>query len=117
MVEIRKGSLTLKVPKSSFEKKFSKVGWHLSSESKSDDTVQAEANTQPDTAKDLVADVDEPQDDEDEDVEYVDPEELEQKPLEELDKDELRILAEYKGIDISKLNTIKQLRTALRSLE
>lgn len=54
---------------------------------------------------------------EDEDVVYVDPEDLAKKPLGELDKEELQILAEYKGIDISKHTTSKQLREAIRALD
>ena len=59
-----------------------------------------------------------PQVEEDEeDVVYVDPEDLAKKPLGELDKEELQILAEYKGIDISKHTTSKQLREAIRALD
>lgn len=64
--------------------------------------------------------IEEPQvedEEEDEDVEYVDPEDLAKKPLGELDKEELQILAEYKGIDISKHTTSKQLREAIRALD
>lgn len=57
------------------------------------------------------------EEEEDEDVEYVDPEDLAKKPLGELDKEELKILAEYKGIDISKHTTSKQLREAIRALD
>lgn len=64
--------------------------------------------------------IEEPQveeEEEDEDVEYVDPEDLAKRPLGELDKEELQILAEYKGIDISKHTTSKQLREAIRALD
>lgn len=61
--------------------------------------------------------LDEEEDEEGEDVEYVDPEDLAKKPLGELDKEELQILAEYKGIDISKHTTSKQLREAIRALD
>lgn len=62
--------------------------------------------------------IEEPEvEEEEEDVVYVDPEDLAKKPLGELDKEELQILAEYKGIDISKHTTSKQLREAIRALD
>ena len=54
---------------------------------------------------------------EEEDIEYVDPAELAKKPIDELDRDELKILAEYKGIDISGITSTKKLRAALRDME
>lgn len=53
-------------------------------------------------------------DENDEDVEYVDPKDLEEKPLEDLAYDELRILAEYRGLDVKKLKSTKALREALK---
>lgn len=62
--------------------------------------------------------IEEPEvEEEEEDVVYVDPEDLAKRPLGELDKEELQILAEYKGIDISKHTTSKQLREAIRALD
>lgn len=62
--------------------------------------------------------IEEPEvEEEEEDVVYVDPEDLAKKPLGQLDKEELQILAEYKGIDISKHTTSKQLREAIRALD
>lgn len=113
MVEIKKGNMTLTVPAGAV-RKYARAGWQLASESKSEVNVVEPTNTPLDEDESVVADSSES---EEEDVEYVDPEELAMRPLEELDREELRILAEYKGIDVSEINSTKRLRAALKALE
>lgn len=120
MVRMKKGKLTLSVPAGAVRKYIS-AGWEPTESLKSDEILD-EGTFSPETKNDgEIGNVSESEVDysgefEDE-VEYVDPEELAHRPLGELDKEELRILAEYKGIDTSNLNSAKQLRTAIRSLE
>lgn len=117
MVKMKKGRLTLSVPAGAVRKYIS-AGWKPTESSKSDEILD-EGTFSPETEnEDEIGAVSESEEDYAEDeVEYVDPEELAQRPLGELDKEELRILAEYKGIDISGLNSAKQLRAAIRALE
>ena len=115
MVKIKKGKLTLTVPAGAV-RKYTSAGWELagSSKSKATNPTAPHANAKEDeTAYDTQLDDESTE----EEVEYVDPEELAQRPLGELDREELRILAEYKGIDVSEITSTKQLRNALRSLE
>lgn len=112
MVKIKKGKLTLTVPAGAVRKYIS-AGWELANGSK-----LTRKSVTP-TLTDPMENGGQSEDEEtsDEDVEYVDPEELAQKPLNELDREELRILAEFKGIDVSEITSTKQLRAALRALE
>lgn len=117
MVEIKKGKLTLTVPAGAV-RKYTLAGWELAGVSKSDvksadPTVGHATVNEDETADDTQQD----DDSSDDDVEYVDPEELAQRPLSELDRDELMILAEYKGVDVSEITSTKQLRNALKALE
>ena len=117
MVKIKKGKLTLTVPAGAV-RKYTSAGWELAgsskSKSKATNPTAHHANAKEDeTAYDTQLDDESTE----EEVEYVDPEELAQRPLGELDREELRILAEYKGIDVSGITSTKQLRNALRSLE
>lgn len=121
MVRIKKGKLTLTVPAGAV-RKYTLAGWELADGSKSDENAVAPTNTSTNENGDVNNDYSEPEgepseEEDDEDLEYVDPEELAQKPLEELDQDELTILAEFKGLDVSELTTVKKLRAALRALE
>ena len=111
MVEIRKGNKTLSIPAGSI-KKYLKAGWELS---KGSMKQKNDARVEEDSA--LAVSTDEPLENEEEEVEYVDPEELARRPLSELDREELRILAEFKGLNPEDYGTTKQLRAALRSLE
>lgn len=111
MVKIRKGNKHLSVPAGSLYK-YLNAGWELSEGSKKH-TNRARVE---DTSA-LAVSIDEPLEDEVEEVEYVDPEELAKRPISELDREELRILAEFKGLNPDDYGTTKQLRSALRSLE
>lgn len=117
MVKMKKGRLTLSVPAGAVRKYIS-AGWEPTESSKSEEILDEGALSHETENEDEIGDVSESEADYAEDeVEYVDPEELAQRPLGELDKEELKILAEYKGIDISGLNSARQLRAAIRSLE
>ena len=112
MVKIKKGKLTLTVPAGAVRKDTS--AGSSKAKAKVTNPTAPHANAKEDeTAYDTQLDDESTE----EEVEYVDPEELAQRPLGELDREELRILAEYKGIDVSEITSTKQLRNALRSLE
>lgn len=117
MVKMKKGKLTLSVPAGAV-RKYTLAGWEPTESPKSEEILDKGTLSPEAEIEDEIGDVDELEAEESEDdVEYVDPEELALRPLGELDKEELRILAEYKGIDTSSLNSAKQLRAAIRSLE
>lgn len=117
MVKIKKGKLTLTVPAGAV-RKYTSAGWELAVSSKSESKATKPTVPYTDMNEGETADYTQLEDDStEEEVEYVDPEELAQRPLNELDREELRILAEYKGIDVSEITSTKQLRNALRSLE
>lgn len=121
MVNIKKGKQRLSIPIGSL-KKYTSTGWEIddntdsSYASSKDPVVLHQANPEPDgdNGSDLENNEDE---DDSEEFEYVDPEDLAKKPLDELDIEDLKILAEYKGIDISDLRTAKKLRAAIEALE
>lgn len=115
MIKIFKDGKIASVPAGSL-KQFLSAGWEPTEDHKE---ISESPSSIPEEKPVEVLDEEntESQDDSDDDVIYVDPEELAQKPLGELDKEELVILAEYKGLDVSELKTIKQLKAALRSLE
>ena len=112
MIEISKGDRHLTIPAGAL-KQYVSAGWEPTEighqkEIKATDEPKMENSGNEKYVEEV---------DEDEEVIYVDPEELMLKPLSELDKEELVILAEYKGLDTSKLKTMKQLRDAIRSIE
>lgn len=119
MVEIRKGSKTLTVPAGAV-RKYTSAGWKLTGSSKSEDKVENREKVPSNNKEDENEDSGEAGEDllesEYEEIE-VDPEELAQRPLNTLDREELTILAEFKGIDTSEITSAKQLRAALRALE
>lgn len=106
MVKIKKNGLTLTVPAGAL-KRYVSAGWEPEKGSKK------HKEEKPEDVQDVVDEVEDPE----EEVEYVDPEELARRPLAELDRDELKILAEYKGLDTSEFTSAKQIRNALKSLE
>lgn len=114
MVEIRKGSKILTIPAGAL-KRYASAGWELT-DSKSTKAPMGEAKAEKYTEPEKPVE-EEVEDEFEEDVEYVDPEELAEKPLSELDKEELQILAEFKGLDTTELTTAKKLRAALGALE
>lgn len=114
MVNISKGNKEMSVPAGSL-KKFLNAGWRLAEKSDAKSKRYSKAEEKP--VENTGYQPDEYEECDDEEYEEVDPEELAAKPLNELDTDELRILAEYKGIDVSELKTAKKLRAALEALE
>lgn len=109
---VKEGQDPMIIPAGAY-KMYAKAGWvkeKSSRRNKKEEEKPQVKNPEPE--------IEEPEVEEDEeDVVYVDPEDLAKKPLGELDKEELQILAEYKGIDISKHTTSKQLREAIRALD
>lgn len=122
MIQIKKHDKVISIPSGAF-KMYASAGWELVKDSKSPakkkaaKTEEAEPSSEVSEEADEVDEVEEVPD-EDEADEYeeieVDPEELLEKPLEELDFEELNIVAEYLGIDTSKLKTGKALRAAIK---
>lgn len=111
MVKVVKNGMTLTIPAGAV-KTYCSAGWKLAP---SDEGKARPVKSQ---EKPMMKSEDtEETYDEEEEVEYVDPEDLAQKPLEELDIEELKILAEYKGLDTTRLTSARKLRTALESLE
>lgn len=113
MVKIYKKDKEMTVPKGSLGK-FLAAGWSLENGEKS--KKKSSGHHYPMPKEDSSTPVEDEDSDEEEYVE-VDPEELASRDLSELDMDELRILAEYKGLDISGLTTTRKLRAALEALE
>lgn len=109
---VKEGQDPMIIPAGAY-KMYAKAGWvkeKSSRRNKKEEEKPQVKNPEPE--------IEEPEvEEEEEDVVYVDPEDLAKKPLGELDKEELQILAEYKGIDISKHTTSKQLREAIRALD
>ena len=113
MVKIYKKDKEMTVPKGSLGK-FLAAGWSLENDEKP--KKKSSGHHHPMPKEDSFTPVEDEASDEEEYVE-VDPEELASRDLSELDMDELRILAEYKGLDISGLTTTRKLRAALEALE
>lgn len=120
MIQIVKGEKSLKIPAGAY-KRYAKAGWKLASTSNKEETSSDVTNLASEENSSALAENTEAQEElgveEDEEVIYVDPEELANRPLSELDKEELRILAEYKGLELDETASAKQLRAALRALE
>lgn len=110
MLTVRKGNRTLSIPAGSL-KKFKSAGWVYT------DVENTSIGVDPEELTEETTDEEVENDSEEEDIIYVDPEELAKKPIKDLDSDELRILAEYKGIDVESITSTRGLRAALRALE
>lgn len=109
---VKEGQNPMIIPAGAY-KMYAKAGWVKEKSSRRNKKEEEKPQVkEPEIEEPQVED-----EEEDEDVEYVDPEDLAKRPLGELDKEELQILAEYKGIDISKHTTSKQLREAIRALD
>ena len=109
---VKEGQDPMIIPAGAY-KMYAKAGWAKEKSSRRNKKEEEKPQVkEPEIEEPQVED-----EEEDEDVEYVDPEDLAKRPLGELDKEELQILAEYKGIDISKHTTSKQLREAIRALD
>lgn len=114
MVKIYKKGKGMTIPKGSLDK-FLAAGWSLENDDeKPKKKSSGHHHSMPE--EDSFTPVEDEDSDEEEYVE-VDPEELASRDLSELDMDELKILAEYKGLDISGLTTTRKLRAALEALE
>lgn len=109
---VKEGHDPMIIPAGAY-KMYAKAGWvkeKSSRRNKKEEEKPQVKNPEPE--------IEEPEvEEEEEDVVYVDPEDLAKRPLGELDKEELQILAEYRGIDISKHTTSKKLREAIRALD
>ena len=114
MIKIYKKGKEMTVPKGSLDK-FLTAGWSLEN---GDEKPKKKSSGHPPPIPEEASfpPVDDADSAEEEYVE-VDPEELASRDLSELDMDELKILAEYKGLDISGLTTTRKLRAALEALE
>lgn len=114
MIKIYKKGKEITVPKGSLDK-FLTAGWSLENGDEKP-KKKSSGHHHPMPEEDSFTPV-EDEDSDDEEYVEVDPEELASRDLSELDREELRILAEYKGIDVSEMTSTRQLRNALRSLE
>ena len=112
MVEIIKGSRKMTIPSGAYET-YASAGWELATEPRKGQEKPAAEKKKPEKAK--AEPEPEVEEEIEEDVIYIDPEDLLEKPLEELDFEELKILAEYKGIDIKGMKSSKMLREAIKS--
>lgn len=130
MIKIIKGGEERVIPAGAF-KMFASAGWQKAENSESHDDTDKNTksttqdsdlgeNSEPETDTDEDENPDEEEDanEEDEgDVEYVDPEELLKKPVGDLDYEELQIVAEYLGLDVENLTTLKALRKAIKEAQ
>ena len=114
MIKIYKKGKGMTVPKGSLDK-FLAAGWSLENGDEKP-KKKSSGHHHPMPEEDSFTPVEDEDSAEEEHVE-VDPEELASRDLSELDMDELKILAEYKGLDISGLTTTRKLRAALEALE
>lgn len=141
MIKIIKGDEERVIPAGAF-KMFASAGWQKAENSESHDdtdkntksTIQepglgeiSKSGTEPDGTED--PDKGNPEDKgdgtgdingddpDDPDVVYVDPEELLEKPVGDLDFEELQIVAEYLGLDVENLTTLKALRKAIKEAQ
>lgn len=138
MVKIRKGNLTLTVAVSSFHTTFKQAGWELEEnggtktappavpnkstkvsdlgdpeqlDEDSDDTTEGDENEDEDGVTDGLTDDSEDSEESDE----LTDEELEETPLGELGFEDLKRLAELRGLDYSGLRSKKEVRALIRS--
>lgn len=140
MIKIIRGDEERVIPAGAF-KMFASAGWQKAENSEShDDTDKNTKSTtqEPDLGKNQESetdpdgtenpDGDDSEDKEDgtndtnadgneDDVIYVDPEELLEKPVGDLDFEELQIVAEYLGLDVENLTTLKALRKAIKEAQ
>lgn len=103
MVKIVKGSKTLKVTKSAFDNYYANSGWRL-------ETASAE-NAEIEKAEELNSD----DNSADEWEGYEEEAEEIEKPLSEMNREELTAKAVEMGLDISSVNSNKQLRELIKT--
>lgn len=127
MVTIHKEGLTRTVPMGAYVSQYASLGWSISPNKplngvEGTNTPLAHKkslNNDLTTSESDHEQVDEPDTEEleEEDVEYVDPEDLKEKPLNELDYEELRILAEYLGINLRGLKNKRDVKQAIEDFQ
>lgn len=124
MVTIHKEGLTRTVPMGAYVSQYASLGWSISplNDAKGTNTPLAHKkslNNDLTTSESDHEQVNEPDTEEleEEDVEYVDPEDLKEKPLNELDYEELRILAEYLGINLRGLKNKRAIKQAIEDFQ
>ena len=117
MIKIRKGSKTLMIPAGAYDTIYAPAGWEKEEKPEEPAKAVEEPQEVDETPESVEEEPEEELEEEDEDVEYVDPEELNEKPLEELDFDELKILAEYLGVNIKGLKSKKEVRDAIKKFK
>lgn len=117
MVTVTKRNMTLTIPNGAYPR-YASAGWKKAGNSSKTKPAETKGEfVEPSIQEQEFEENPEVEDEElDEEYEEVDPEELALRPLEELDKEELIILAEYKGLETQGLSA-KKLRESLRSLE
>ena len=124
MVVITKGSMTLTVPKRAYDKMYAPAGWDLKGKEMGhtakveiEHTVGSPKEEDATKAEETAEEVESTPDEEEEEIEYVDPEELLEKPVNELDFEELQIVAEYLGIDTKGITQSKKLRNLIKAAQ
>ena len=111
MVRIAKGNLVNTVPKSSFDNFFKSQGWVIVEGDYTPSIPIVEEKVE----EEVKEQVEENSDDEwDEVIDELKDEDVE-KPLSDMNKEELIAKANSLGMDITGLNTNKQLREAIKS--
>lgn len=115
MLKIVKGDKTLLVPSRTIDV-YLAAGWSLGDKIPNENKTLAKNETYG-HEKETQEPVEEPEEDFEEEVIYVDPEELLEKPLNELDFEELKIVAEYLDIDTKELRSSKALRAAIKKAQ
>jgi hypothetical protein len=113
MIKIYKNGKTLKVTQSAFNNYYANSGWRLSEASPNFEDVKADKKTLK-NAESNTNEVD-VQDEWEGFDETADAEEEFEKPLSEMNRDELTAKAKSLGLNISNVNSNKQLRELIKS--
>ena len=110
MVKIAKGNLVNTVPKSAFDNFFKSQGWEMVE----GDYAPSIPIVEEKEVEEVVEEQEENSDEWDEVMDELKDDEVE-KPLSDMNKEELISKANSLGMDITGLNTNKQLREAIKS--
>jgi hypothetical protein len=109
MVKVKRNEKIMEVPNSVFENKMKANGWELVTGKESKKSVEANETVENESS---------PADESFSDEEWEEAEsDVEEKPLSMLSTEELKELADKKGIDISGLKSDKQIREAIRKAD
>ena len=115
LVKIYKGEKSLLIPHGAYKYQYAPAGWELSKENSPFHNQKDEL--QEESENSILGYEDEYNESEEEISESFDEiQELEEKPLSELSIPELRILADYKGVDTTGLTSAKKLRDAIKAV-